>query len=258
MQYIFKTLPERENSWSQQGLHHIIMIAHDSTDNDTNVSLAWIGLGFISGKDYTDLNDIIFHQSFNTLAILDCSIMTADWEFYNIQKLVINSSKFGRVKTCPTLYILLAFRFTFSNNTISDCSTDKSILHLQPNPQNSSYLTIVNCTFTELKGIKRREVATTSNPKNFTLQQDSKLISVEAWRLFILSINSSRFTDNKYLILVSLISDFDLDHTSVKLNVYDTIMRNNLATSVLVEGIPLFVTLDLTQNIDIILPHLSN
>ena len=71
-------------------------------------------------------------------------------------------------------------------------------------------------------------------------QEDSVLISVHTRNRFILSVNSSHFIDNKYLILVSLhcFSDtFDIDPINVKLNMYDTIIRNNLATSVLVEGV---------------------
>ena len=57
-----------------------------------------------------------------------------------------------------------------------------------------------NCTFTGLKGIKKtREVATTSNPNNAVLQEDSPLISVNTINIFIVSINSSRFIDNNFI-----------------------------------------------------------
>ena len=227
-------------------LNSYVWITHDDTKADTNVNWAWIGLGFISGRSHTDIN--IRHKSFNSLAILNCCIMTGKWEVENIKNLVINGSKIGLVETCPTLTIFFYFfqplHFTFSNNNISDCSTDDdSILYFDAHgiPLNYSYLTIVNCTFNKLKGIKRtRKVASTSNQKNIVFQEDSILISVHTRNRFILSVNSSQFIDNKYLILVSLhcFSDiFDIDPINVKLNMYDTIIRNNLATSVLVEGV---------------------
>ena len=226
-------------------LNSSITIINYAIGNDMNVNWAWIGLGFISDRDHTNLN--IRHHLFNSLAILNCSIMTGEWEFDNIQNSVIKSSTFGQVETCPTLSILFAYRFTFSNNTISDCSTDKSILNfnaMQVTPPNCSYVAIMNCTFTKLKGIKTTgEVASTSNQKNIMLQADSKLISVNTKNHFILSINKSRFIDNKYLILVSqIVYHSDGVHPKrVILDVYDTIMRNNLVTSVLVEGIKRFV-----------------
>ena len=63
---------------------------------------------------------------------------------------------------------------------------------------------------------------------------------------FIFSVNSSCFIDNQYLILLSLLSisnDFDNYPSKVTMNVYDTTMRNNLATSVLVlvEGVRHFL-----------------
>ena len=206
-----------------------LTIAHDAISNDTN--WAWIGLAFISGTNQTDLK--IHHRSFNSLAILNCSIMTAEWDFEKIRDLLINSSKFGQTGTCPTLRSYFEFEqvhFTFSNNTISDCSTDKSILLLFSTKLSleCTYLSIVNCTFTKLKGI------TTTNP-NTVLQSDFKLIFVETMSAIVVSINSSHFIDNKALILASIILDFYHYTISAKLNIYDTTIRNNSASSVLVE-----------------------
>ena len=234
-------------------LNSSMTVTHSAINKNANINWAWIGLGFISGyRDYNNLHIFANHRSLDSLAILNCSIMTATWELVDIQNLVIKGSKFGQLEICPTLsiYTALGFQqvhFTFSDNSISDCSTDKTILDFNAilvNPLKHSYLAIVNCTFTQLKGVKRtREVATTSNPKNIKLQRDSELISVLTRNLFILSINSSRFTDNKYLLLVSLVSsdnNYRLYPKNVKLYIYNTIMKNNLATSVLVKGIQVY------------------
>ena len=208
-----------------------LWIAREAISNDTN--WAWIGLVFISGTEHTDLK--IHHKSFNLLTILNCSIMTAEWGFEEIRNLVINNSKFGQTRTCPTMSIGFEFQqinFTFSNNNISDCSTDDKILDLISieSSWEFAYLTIVNCTFTKLKGTNRtREVATS---KNTVLQRDFKLISVETLSSIIVSINSSYFIDNKELILVSIILD---NYLRAKLNIYDTLIINNSASSVLVE-----------------------
>ena len=210
-----------------------LTIAREAISNDTN--WAWIGLVFISGTDYTiDLK--IRHKSFKSLTILNCSIMTAEWDFEEIQNIVINNSKFGQTTTCPVLLIFFYIQevnFTFSNNSISDCSTDdiilSSIMSLisTKSSREFAYLTILDCTFTRLKGI------TTTNPKNTAFQSDLKLISVETKSPIILTINSSHFIDNKEFILVSIIMDLHL--ISAKLKIYDTTIRNNTAPSVLVE-----------------------
>ena len=209
-----------------------LRIAHDNISNDTN--WAWIGLAFISGTNHTgDLK--IQHKSFNSLTILNCSIMTAEWGFEEIRNLVINNSKFGQTRTCPTLYVGFEFQevnFTFSNNSVSDCSADDIILLLfsVKSSRKFAYLTIVNCTFI---GINRsREVATSNNP-NTALQKDFNLISVDTISPIIVSISSSHFIDNKELVLVSII--MDLYPRSAKLKIYDTAIRNNSAPSVLVE-----------------------
>ena len=179
-----------------------LTIAHDAISNDTN--WAWIGLAFISGTDHTDLK--IRHRSFNSLTILNCSIMTAEWDFEEIRNLVISNSKFGQTRTCPTLYVGFEFQvvnFTFSNNSVSDCSANDIILLLfsVKSSREFAYLAIVNCTFT---GINRsREVATSANP-NTALQRDFNLISVDTISPIIVSINSSYFIDNKELILACL------------------------------------------------------
>ena len=208
-----------------------LTIAHDAISNVTN--WAWIGLVFISGTDYTiDLK--IHHKSFKSLTILNCSIMTAEWGFEEIQNLLINNSKFGQTRNCPTLYVGFEFRqvnFTFSNNSVSDCSANDIILLLYSvkSSRKFAYLTIVNCTFT---GINRTiEVATSNNPDT-ALQRDFKLISVETLSPIVVSINSSYFIDNKHLILVSIILE---NYLSANLYIYDTLIINNSASSVLVE-----------------------
>ena len=107
-------------------LNSSMTIIHENVDdNNTKVNWAWIGLGFSSGRDHTNLN--IIHQSFNSLAILDCSIMAGEWDFLIY---LINGSKFGQAETCPTMYLYITYcafqpvHFTFFNNTISDCSHD--------------------------------------------------------------------------------------------------------------------------------------
>ena len=90
-----------------------------------------------------------------------------------------------------------------------------------------------------MKGKDTSEV--TSNSINGFLD-DPTLIGVDQLYPLILSINSSRFTDNSYMILVSLNPDpytlHDVRYSvNLTLYVYNTIIRNNSATSVLVEGI---------------------
>ena len=102
--------------------------------------------------------------------------MAGKWEVDNIKNLVINGSKIGLVETCPIFfYFFQPLHFTFSNNNISDCSTDDdSILYFDAHgiPLNYSYLTIVNCTFNKLKGIKRtRKVVSTSNQKTLCFKK---------------------------------------------------------------------------------------
>ena len=133
------------------------------------------------------------------------------------------------MEACPTLFMNIhtGFQqvyFILFNNTISDCSTDKSILTVLSIGLRfpvKLFLTIANCTFTELKGINK---------------DDPTLFSVETRNPLIFSINSSLFIYNKDLILVSLnaFSNREFYPTSVNLNVYNTIIRNNMATSVLV------------------------
>ena len=93
--------------------------------NDTSISWAWIGLNFmiISGSQFSGVE----HQSLRSLTILNCSIMSGTWGFFDIQNVVINSSKFGQVmKDCPSLRISTSQQVcvTFFNNTFSDCFTN--------------------------------------------------------------------------------------------------------------------------------------
>ncbi len=116
-------------TFSQQHILSVKIVGHNQVYIILNSSMkmnhynsklywAWIGLGFISGTDHTNLS--IYHGGFNSLAILNCRIMTADWVFRCIQKLVINKNEFGQVEICPTLRIAPSFdKFTLSFRTIS-------------------------------------------------------------------------------------------------------------------------------------------
>ena len=180
------------------------------------------------------------------------------------QIIVISSSKFGPAETCPTFYMYTSLssrqiRCTFSKNTISECRTDQPLFYfsaLQATPLNYSYLATLNCRLRGIKGT--REVAGNSNPTSIRTHKDTELISVGTKYHFIFSVNSSCFIDNQYLILLSLLSIsnyFDNYPSKVTMNVYDTTMRNNLATSVLVlvEGVEHF---RLTPKIAIVLKEL--
>ena len=214
-------------------LNSSVRIRHRDTYSDTYWT--WIGLGFIT--DHT--NSSIYHGRIDTLTILDCQIMTTEWEFVYVQDIIIDNSEFGRVDICPTLLIFSSFQevnFIFSNNIITECSTDKSILHFSE-VQAYLNLTIVNCTFTALKGANQaRSIFTAKNHKNKAHQEDSKLITIDAKSSLLVLINNSRFISNNQLILVSLSIDsgrFD-NPVTVQLKVHGTIIRNNSATSVLV------------------------
>ena len=218
-------------------LNSSMRITYDSIGS--NIYWAWIGLGFISSTDRIR-SVIMYHDSLTSLAIISCRIMAAEWKFKSVQSLEINNSEFGKVNVCPTLHISLNFEFIFSNNTISHCMTDKSIFYFNENevPHEGTHLTIVNCTFTALKGAEgTRDAATTSNPGNAVVQNNSILISIETSFDYILSINNSQFTDIKQLTLVSInvFIGRRIYPMSVRLTLYDTIIKNNTATSVLVE-----------------------
>ena len=186
-----------------------MMIHYPFNDNITNVNWAWIGLGFLSSRNHINFN--IDHRFLNSLEILDCNIMAGEWQFDDIQDIVISSSKFGPAENCPTLNMYTSLssrqiRFTFSKNTISECRTHKPLFYfnaLQATPLNYSYLAIVNCTFTRLRGIKGiREVAGNSNPTSIGIHKDRELINPRRMRegygtcsvvhSFILSIELQR------------------------------------------------------------------
>ena len=235
-------------------LNSSVTITHEDIDNNTDVNWAWIGLGFISGTDHT-----MTHESYNSLAILDCSIMTGEWDFTDVLNVLINGSKFGQAEACPTINMFTIYRafqpvhFTYSNNIFSDCSSEIfQILHFSATTRSHEnfYLAIVKCTFTRVTGIKEL-VSTSNNPNNVVVLGDPILISVDTRNVFIFSIESSRFIDNKNLTLVSLIG-YDSDTyevqypVSVILDIQDTIVRNNLATSVLVRLIQRTLTFGIT------------
>ena len=202
---------------------------------------AWIGLGFVSDTKHTNL--FINHSRFDTLAILNCTIMTAEWMFYFVQNLVINGSKFGLVEICPTLHIKFydsyhSYAFlNYTNNIISNCNTvHRSLFDLflvRPSQIKSTflYLNVENCTFSRIK--KQSD----KNQKNYTLQEDSKLFSVTTKGNFSFLINRNCFIDNNQLVFVSVnvLPAGNYYPTNVQLNLQNTVIGNNMATSVLVE-----------------------
>ena len=198
-----------------------------------NKHWTWIGIGFISSN-----NSYISYYSFSSLFMLNCKIMEVDWKFDFIEALVIKDSEFGQVDICPTLNItsinLSRLQFIFSNNTVSDCRINNSIWYFPDSLKATDMkFTIMNCIFTKLKGIQR-----TTTGRNFeVLQKDSKIISVQASENFDLSINESYFTDNSQLIPISInvFSGLYDNPMTVQLTIHKTILRNNSATSVLVE-----------------------
>ncbi len=93
----------------------------------------------------------------------------------------------------------------------------------------------MNSTFTKLKGIKRTSDVSTT--KNQTEIEDSQLISIGEGDGLTIFINKSDFINNHQLILISVnsfSSEFEYA-VSVHLIVRETTIRNNMATSVLVE-----------------------
>ena len=209
---------------------------------------AWVGLGFIEhpGADITKMSQ----YQINSLSILDCKIMINEWLSTNTQKLSIANTEFGQVNTCPTLTVSTTDAnvntiFIFTNNTFSDCyhySIDKPILYFNTGPSFLK-LTIMNSTFTGLKGRTWNSFVTTGMHKKThkyqsnALPKHSKIISANTGASLLLVINNSRFIGNKQLILIS-IHDFKtifLHDKIMKLHIYGTVMRNNTATSLLVE-----------------------
>ena len=128
--------------------------------NINNINWAWIGLVFFSGAEHTTLS--ILHGRLDSVTMFDCKIMTGNWGFPSVRNLVINNTEFGQLDVCPTLNISSpSWSVLFSNNIISNCSTDKSILFFYVDR-----VAIVNSNFTELKGMKStRYINTTRNQK---------------------------------------------------------------------------------------------
>ena len=220
-------------------LNSSINISYGGTHNGSY--FGWIGLGFVSNTNHTNL--FIIHSHFDTLVVLNCRIMTAGWKFLNAKNVSIKNSEFGQVHLCPTVHISRTNGLVnFFNNSITNCYANLNITIfylavMRSSPDKSSYLNlnIVDCTFAGLKGIKGDSGFTTTES-----QKDPKLFSVDTEGNFLFSINKCEFVHNYQLtILIVNVHKAGKYSMNVQLNVLKTIIRNNTATSVLVEFIGL-------------------